>query len=79
MKLVETHYRPAIVTPMATEQTPLLADRPNDVESEIPSSNGEAALGGSIPIMEEPTNRELALTMSCIWVCILHFSFSITF
>jgi hypothetical protein len=71
MKLVETHHKPVIVASMATEQTPLLADRPNDVESEIPSSNEEAALGSSVPIVEEPTNRQLALTMSCIWVCIL--------
>jgi hypothetical protein len=79
MKLVETHHKPVIVASMATEQTPLLADRPNDVESEIPSSNEEAALGSSVPIVEEPTNRELALTMSCIWVCIPPFSFFITF
>ena len=67
--MVETHNEPIIGAPMATEQTPLLADRPNDVENDIPSSNGETA-PGSVPIMKEPTNREIALIMSCIWVCI---------
>lgn len=68
MKLVETYHRPITVAPMATEQTPLLVDHPDDVESEIPpSSDGEAVLGSAL-LVEEPTNRELALTMSCIWV-----------
>jgi hypothetical protein len=65
--MVETHDGPVRVVPMATEQTPLLEDRPKDVENDIPSSNGEA-VSGSAAIIEEPTNRELALIMSCIWV-----------
>jgi hypothetical protein len=67
--MVETHNELIIGAPMATEQTPLLADHPNDVENDIPSSNGETA-PGSVSIMKEPTNREIALIMSCIWVCI---------
>jgi hypothetical protein len=53
---------------MATEQTPLLVDCPDDIENETHSSDGNAAQGGT-PIIEEPSAFELALTMSCIWVC----------
>jgi hypothetical protein len=68
--MVETHDGPVRVVPTATEQTPLLEDRPKDVENDIPSSNAEAVSGSAAIIEEEPTNRELALTMSCIWVCL---------
>jgi hypothetical protein len=53
---------------MATEQTPLLAECSNNAESVTPSN--QAGAPGGVDIKEEPTNRELALTMSCIWVCI---------
>jgi hypothetical protein len=68
--MVQTHDGPHLVAPTATEQSPLLADRPNNGENAIPSSYGEAELG-SVPALQEPTNREIALTMSCIWVCLL--------
>jgi hypothetical protein len=72
MKMVETYNRSDAATQEATEQSLLLP--PHDSENNATPSNGEDAQGG-IPVLQEPTNREIALTMSCIWVCLLPFRF----
>ena len=71
--MAETYNEPDAKTTADTERTPLLADGGGNIEYGviIPTSadDGGAQSGvDSLQVEDEPTNREIALTMSCIWV-----------
>ncbi|KAH9204514.1 putative MFS multidrug transporter [Leptodontidium sp. 2 PMI_412] len=65
--MVETQDQSRVAAPTPTEQSPLLSNHSNNDENDISSSHEEEALTG-LSTLQEPSNREIALTMICIWL-----------
>lgn len=67
-----SQQEPGIIHP-PTESTPLLADNTSAEDGVVPSADSVAAEanGSDVPLLQEPTLKELLLIMSSVWVGVI--------